>query len=71
MNNNKKTIEEMLQEADELIAVLEKGDIPLEDAFRIYEKGVRLLGTINSGIDRVEKKIRELEEEDLPQEEQP
>lgn len=64
MNESKKTIEEMLEEVDEIIESLESGDIPLEDSFKIYEKGMKMVQTINSRIDKVEKKIIELDAED-------
>lgn len=64
MSESKKTIEEMLEEVDEIIESLESGDIPLEDSFKIYEKGMKMVQTINSRIDKVEKKIIELDAED-------
>lgn len=64
MSESKKTIEEMLEEVDEIIESLENGDIPLEDSFKIYEKGMKLVQTINSRIDKVEKKIIELDAEE-------
>ena len=57
----KKTIEEMLEEVDVIIESLESGDIHLEDSFRIYEKGMKTIQAINSRIDKVEKKIIELD----------
>ena len=57
----KKTVEEMLEEVDGIIESLESGDIPLEDSFKIYEKGMKTIQTINSRIDKVEKKIIELD----------
>lgn len=61
MSEAKKSIEEMLEEVDEIIESLESGDIPLEDSFKIYEKGMKMIQTINSKIDKVEKKIIELD----------
>ena len=57
----KKTIEELLEDVDEIIDKLESGDIALEDSFKVYEKGMKLIQTINSRIDKVEKKMIELE----------
>ena len=57
----KKTVEEMLEEVDGIIESLENGDIPLEDSFKIYEKGIKTIQAINSRIDKVEKKIIELD----------
>ena len=59
----KKTIEELLQDVDEIIDALESGDIPLEDSFKVYEKGMKLIQTINSRIDKVEKKMIEIDPE--------
>lgn len=61
MSENKKSIEEMLDEVDGIIERLESGDIPLEDSFKIYEKGMKSIKEINSRIDKVEKKIIELD----------
>lgn len=61
MSETKKSIEEMLEEVDEIIESLESGDIPLEDSFKIYEKGMKSIKEINSRIDKVEKKIIELD----------
>lgn len=61
MSETKKSIEEMLEEVDGIIESLENGDIPLEDSFKIYEKGMKSIKEINSRIDKVEKKIIELD----------
>ena len=61
MSENKKSIEEMLDEVDGIIDSLESGDIALEDSFKIYEKGMKTIQTINARIDKVEKKIIELD----------
>lgn len=59
-----KTIEEQLEEVDEIIGQLESGEIPLEDSFKIYEKGIKLIQNINSRIEKVEKKMIELAPDD-------
>lgn len=61
MAEKTKTIEEMLADVDELIEQLETGEIPLEDSFKVYERGMKLVQTINSRIDKVEKKIIEID----------
>ena len=62
---DKKTIEEMLEEVDGIIEELESGEIALEDSFKIYEKGMKLIKTVNSKIDKVEKRIIELDVDDM------
>ena len=61
MEDKKKTIEDMLGDVDEIIEKLDSGEIPLEDSFKIYEKGMQLIKTINSKIDKVEKKIIQID----------
>ena len=54
------TLEEMLQILDEHIHQLESDEISLEESFHVYEKGMKLLKDCNDKIDRVEKKVLEL-----------
>ena len=37
-----------------------KTDLPLEEAFKLYQEGVKLLKYCNGAIDKVEKKIIEI-----------
>ena len=43
---------------------MEDDDTGLEETFGLYEKGLRLIKNVSSSIDRVEKKITILEEEE-------
>lgn len=54
------TLEEMLHVLDEHIQKLESEDISLEQSFHVYEQGMKLLKECNEKIDRVEKKVLEL-----------
>ena len=63
MGTNKKeemTLDEMMQILDEHIQQLESNDISLEESFQVYEKGMKLLKECSDKIDRVEKKVLEL-----------
>lgn len=62
MENKKeeRTLQEMLQTLDEQIRALESEDISLEDSFLVYEQGMKLIKECNDKIDRVEKKVLEL-----------
>lgn len=57
-----KSIEEALADIDAIIERLEDGDTPLEEMFRIYEEGMRLLAETNQKIDKVEKELILLDE---------
>ncbi len=50
-------LEELFSRLEETIAVLDKGDISLEESFRAYEQGMKLVEQANAKIDRVEKQV--------------
>ncbi|MBQ0043316.1 MAG: exodeoxyribonuclease VII small subunit [Lachnospiraceae bacterium] len=56
------TLEETFGELDKVVGQLEDGEISLEDSFRVYEKGMRLLKLCNEKIDAVEKKVQVISE---------
>ncbi|MBQ5735983.1 MAG: exodeoxyribonuclease VII small subunit [Lachnospiraceae bacterium] len=58
------SIEEALKRLDELTVELAKNDISLDESFRLYNEGLKLVKICNDQLDKVEKKIIILEEED-------
>ncbi len=63
-----RTLQDMLQTLDEQIRQLESEDISLEDSFLVYEQGMKLIKECNEKIDRVEKKVLQLNAEGTLQE---
>ncbi len=57
------SVEESLKKLDELIDELAKSDISLDESFKLYNEGLKLVKMCNSQIDKVEKKIIILEKE--------
>ncbi|MBR1861573.1 MAG: exodeoxyribonuclease VII small subunit [Lachnospiraceae bacterium] len=57
------SLEEMLDNIDSIIEKLEDKDIPLEEAFNEYSKGVKLVWECNKLVDRVEKKVQKLSDD--------
>ncbi|MGN0205086.1 MAG: exodeoxyribonuclease VII small subunit [Coprococcus sp.] len=55
-----KSLETAFEELDALIVRMEDKDIPLEEAFKLYQEGLKLLKYCNGAIDKVEKKIIEI-----------
>lgn len=53
----KLSIEEIFSELDSIIRNLENGEVSLEDSFKYYEAGMKLVKTCSGKIDRVEKQI--------------
>lgn len=62
MAKAEKNLETIFKELDDIIIKLEQGDIPLEDSFRLYNDGMKLVKKCNDSIDKVEKKLVVLSE---------
>lgn len=56
------SLEAAFEQLDELIAKMQSADIPLEDAFALYKKGVALVELCNKKIEKVECEIRTVDE---------
>lgn len=54
-------LEESFEQLETIIAELEKGDMTLEDSFKKYEEGMKLIKNCSNSINRVEKKLIVLE----------
>ncbi|MEI6632781.1 MAG: exodeoxyribonuclease VII small subunit [Chlamydiota bacterium] len=53
----KPEFEESLKRIEEIVAAMEKGSLPLEQALERYEEGVRLTRFCSQTLDAAEKKI--------------
>lgn len=56
-------IEEAFEKIEEAIEKLEDEDISLDDAFAVYQEGMKLLRLCDEKIDRVEKKVLAVNQE--------
>lgn len=61
---NKVSIEENFVQLEDIIKKLEAGDSTLEESFTCYEAGMKLVKSLSSQIDKVEKQIQILSEGD-------
>ena len=57
------TLEENFERLEQVISILEREDVPLEEAFRAYQKGMGIVKLCNDEIDRVEKQVLKLTED--------
>ena len=58
----KENLEEMFDRLDQVIGTLEGEDVSLEEAFVLYDQGMKLIRRCNQTINEVEKKILVLDE---------
>lgn len=56
------TIEEIFERLEKVTTQLESGDLSLEESFSYYQKGMELIKTCNDKIDKIEKQIIVLDE---------
>lgn len=60
-NKNQETsLEEVFKELDHIIAQMESGELPLDQAFSLYETGVMKVKQCSEKLDLIEKKMLEL-----------
>ncbi|MCL4707489.1 exodeoxyribonuclease VII small subunit [bacterium] len=56
----KTSFEEAMQKLDVIVKQLEQGQIPLEEAIKIFEEGVKLYRSCASQLEEAEKKLQKL-----------
>lgn len=56
-NNKNESVDELFRKIDVIAQNLERDDIGLEEAFRLYQEGMKLLKTCGEKIDHVEKQL--------------
>ncbi len=61
----KMTIEQGFGKLGEIMERMEETDISLEESFRLYNKGIKLVKQIKEKLDDTEKKLIVLEEEQI------
>jgi exodeoxyribonuclease VII small subunit len=52
--------EESLRKLEEIVAQLERGDLPLEDSVRLFEDGTRLSSDCRKQLEEAEGKVETL-----------
>jgi exodeoxyribonuclease VII small subunit len=55
-----RSFEELQRELDELVARLDRGDVPLDEALVLWERGEALYRACAERLDRAELRIEEL-----------
>jgi exodeoxyribonuclease VII small subunit len=58
--SEEQTFEELQRTLDDLVARLERGDVPLDEALALYERGEALHRALAERLDRAELTIEEL-----------
>ena len=64
--SEEQTFEDLQRALDELVARLERGDVPLDEALALYERGEAVHRAPSERLDRAELRIEELRREGEP-----
>ena len=62
LDSNDVTFDVALEKLEELAALLEEADIPLEQALEVYESAVHLFAYCRQRLDGIEQRIEQLSE---------
>ena len=57
---SKESFEEALAQLEEVVARLEDDSVGLEEALKLFEKGVKLAGRCRSQLESVERRVEQL-----------
>ena len=58
--SEERTFEDLQRELDDLVARLERGDVPLDEALSLWQRGEELYRACVARLDRAELQIEEL-----------
>ena len=57
MAAKKMTLEQSFENLDNIIGQLQGGELTLEESFKMYEEGMKMVKNCNDVLDKVEKKL--------------
>ncbi len=60
MNQESVSFEQSLKRLDEIVKQMERGDVPLEEALKLFEEGTSLVTLCNRQLDQAELKVVQL-----------
>ena len=65
------SLEEALRELEQVVEQLEAGDLPLEQALKLFERGINLTRNCQRSLEEAEQKVKILSEKSLDAEPEP
>lgn len=63
MTNKNMSFEQAMQRLEEIVAILEKGDAPLNKSVELFEEGTRLSALCSSMLQSAQQKITDITKE--------
>lgn len=66
MADKKPTFESSLEQLETIVSEVEAGDIGLEESITKYEKGMKLIKTCQTILDKAEERIKTITDKNIP-----
>ena len=63
MSEKELTYEQAIKRLDEIVVLLEKNDVPLDEALKLFEEGTSLTAFCTKKLGEAKQKITEIEKE--------
>ncbi len=60
MSEASKTFEQSIERLDEIVKLMERGSVPLEQALKLFQEGTALVKSCNSMLDAAELEVVQL-----------
>ena len=60
MQEKQRSFEASIQRLNEIVTLLEKGDVPLEQSLALFEEGTKLIAACSKQLDQAEQKVVKL-----------
>lgn len=60
MNMQESSFEALVAELDVVVAALERGGLPLDEALRLFEQGVRLTRECQDRLEKAELRVKDI-----------
>ena len=57
MSETSKTFEQSITRLDEIVKLMERGSVPLEQALQLFQEGTELVKSCNSMLDKAELEV--------------
>ena len=60
MNQNNQSFEENMQRLEQIVRVMERGDLPLEESLKLFQEGTSLVQSCGKLLDEAELQVKKI-----------
>ena len=60
MNQQNMTFEQSMQRLEQIVRIMERGEVPLEESLKLFQEGTELVRTCGSLLDAAELQVKKI-----------